>query len=272
LSGICPFTSFTWNKSENGFFVGSENPPAIRGVGTTTNPFSVQLRIGNEMFPQQPITNIPQIVKELVRSVHGTGDMNCSLPFLTSIRNNRFYSNTDVTSTIASEYTTLQSNQFTVPYVPIDALDDQTITNNSLFNDYFGPRLNTDTVEMEKAPYFYTATGQGPYLTNPALEEWKKLKAPCYNDRGTYLYTGFTPPESSFVLGFDLDTFPGQTDQARSGRYLGNAPLTLEMSNCWGMNNVSVRGGTVDPVIATAIVLHDIRFSIMAGGQMLSYF
>jgi len=263
LSGICPFTSFQWNTTDKRFFVGSEKPPTIRNIGTTTNPFSVQLRIGNELFPQQPITNVPQLIKELVRSVHGTGDMNCSLPFVSSIRNKRFLSNTDTSNSSQFEYTSLQSDQFTIPFVPVEALDDQSITNNVLYNDYFESSI---TNEKGVAPYFLTDTGsQLDY-------DWKKITATAYNDRGTYVYPAFKPPESSFVLGFDLDTFPGQTDQARSGRYLGNAPLTLEMSNCWGLNNVSVSGSSVDPVIATAIVLHDARFSIMAGGQMTSYY
>jgi hypothetical protein len=73
-------------------------------------------------------------------------------------------------------------------------------------------------------------------------------------------------------LGFDLDTFPGTNETARSGRYLGNAPLTLQMSNV-KQSSISSSGGTsMDTIIATAVVLHDIRFSIMAGGQVLAYY
>jgi hypothetical protein len=32
------------------------------------------------------------------------------------------------------------------------------------------------------------------------------------------------------MLGFDLETFPNQSNMARSGRYLGNGPVTLLMT------------------------------------------
>ena len=75
------------------------------------------------------------------------------------------------------------------------------------------------------------------------------------------------------MLGFDLETFPNQSDLARSGRYLGNGPLTLVMTNCNApsFNSVSTNA-TSDTYYAIAVVLFDIRFSIMAGGQLLSYY
>ena len=93
------------------------------------------------------------------------------------------------------------------------------------------------------------------------------------NDRGSYLFNEFLPPVSKFLLGFDLDTFPGTNDTARSGRYLGNAPLTLQMTNCYQASTSSLSTpSTPDTIIATAVVLHDICFSIMAGGQVLAYY
>ena len=38
--------------------------------------------------------------------------------------------------------------------------------------------------------------------------------------RGKYSTGIFIPPESDYILGWDLDTFQGNTDHARSGRYL----------------------------------------------------
>ena len=71
----------------------------------------------------------------------------------------------------------MKNNYFLIPYVPIEALDDQTITDNILFCDY---GLNA-------------------------------------NSRGQFVVNEFIPPISKFMLGFDLETFPNQSDMARSG-------------------------------------------------------
>ena len=110
------------------------------------------------------------------------------------------------------------------------------------------------------------------------------------------------------MLGFDLETFPNQSDMARSGRYLGNGPVTLIMTETVSTASKSVntlsqadmaRSGrylgngpvtlvmtntiapsvksvssqaAIDTYNAIAVVLFDIRFSIMSGGQVLSYY
>ena len=238
----CPFSSFQWTPSQK-CFVGSETTPTIRNV-PTINPFQIQLRIGNELLPIQPMTCVQHVIAELQRSVHGLGDMKTTLPFSNSFRNFRWLDNTHQTSSAQTEYNCLKSGDFLVPYIPVQALDDQTITNNPAFMDHHD-------------------------FANTGFSTWD-----AYNDRGPYVVHEFLPPTSKFLLGFDLDTFPGANDVARSGRYLGNAPLTLQMTNTYAAANASVsgNGGQVDSIAATAIVLHDIRFSIMAGGQVLAYY
>ena len=235
----CPFSSYQFTPGTTTYFVGSDTAPKISPVATL-NPFSIQLRIGNELVPQQPITSIPQVVTELMRSIHGLGDMNSSLQFTNTLRINRGKDNTTVIdgTTAPTEYNFFKSGDFTTPFIPVVALDDQTITNNNLFQDYL--------------------TDGSAYTT--------------FNDRGIYVLNEFLPPVSKFLLGFDLDTFPNTNDTARSGRYLGNAPLTLQMTNCVACSTSSVLANNQDSIIATAVVLHDIRFSIMAGGQVLAYY
>jgi hypothetical protein len=207
------------------------------------NPFSIQLRIGNELLPIQPITNVPMLVQELQRAVHAVQDMSWTIPVQTSIRqwrsnvnNSTATTNNQVTG--GSEYI-IKDNDFFTPYYPIDALDDQTITDNPLYRDYPSSAL-------------------------------AKLTA---NNRGLYVANSFLPPVSKFMIGFDLETFPNQSDVARSGRYLGNGPLTLVMSGCNAPSVSSVSTlPSPDTYYAIAVVLFDIRFSIMAGGQLLSYY
>lgn len=230
----CPLTSYTHNI-DVGHFVGSDTAPLIQTVNTIT-PFNIQLRIGNELFPQQPITNVSMLLTELQRSVHSLADMDLILPFYSSMRTLRTTDNINPKLISGTEYTSLKSGDFLVPFIPVEALDDQTITNNQAFMDY----TNMD----------WTA----------------------FNDRGKYVMNEYLPPVSKFLLGFDLDTFPNATETARSGRYLGNAPLTLQMTNTAGAQNPALSTKAASTVNVTAMVLHDIRFSIMAGGQVLAYY
>ena len=179
------------------------------------------------------------LTQELQRTVHAANDMMWSVPTISTFRNFRNagvakkeYSNS-LTSNGNAEYLCLQNNDFLTPYIPIEALDDQTITDNVLYRDY-------------------------------------GLTA---NNRGLFVLNEFVPPISKFMLGFDLETFPNQSDMARSGRYLGNGPVTLIMTETVATANKSVNTlGQADTYNAIAVVLFDIRFSIMSGGQVLSYY
>lgn len=257
LTRTCPFTSFTWNPDSN-FSVGSDKPPTVKGVGTGSNAFNIQLRIGNELLPMQPINTMQQVLLELVRSIHGTGDMDTNLPMFGSIKADYSLAavNTNSINSTINHFSMLKNNEFCTPFIPVQAIDDQTITNNPIFMDY----LQYDqTIAIDGKTISTHTTVGGPSSVQ-------------FNDRGRYVLPSFLPPISKFLLGFDLDTFPGTNDTARSGKYLGNAPLTLQMTNTVACNTPSISGDQQDSIIATAVVLHDIRFSIMAGGQVLSYY
>ena len=130
--------------------------------------------------------------------MHAANDMMWSLPTISTFRNFR---NSDKEAAKAyssslksngfAEYLCLQNNDFLTPYIPIEALDDQTITDNILYRDYGLTAINRDEFVLNE----------------------------------------FIPPISKFILGFNLETFPNQSVMARSGRYLGNGPVTLVMTN-----------------------------------------
>ena len=225
LTGNCPLTKFQW-AVDTTKFVGSDTAPTLTGIATTSTPFSIQLRLGNELLPIQPITTVPQLVSELERSIHCKGNMAHSVQARA------------VTLGSTTTFGCLYNHDFLAPFVPTAALDDQTITDNPTFMDY---------------------TGVTAYET--------------FRQRGKYGTGLFVPPESDFILGFDLDTFPGNNDNARSGRYLGNAPLTLQMSGAYGISTASLSTSTTsDSWACIAIVLCDIRFSIGAGGAIQAYY
>jgi len=226
LSGNCPLTSFKWNVDTTRF-VGSDTAPTLTGVATTGTPFSIQLRLGNELLPVQPITTVPQLISELERSIHIKGDFG-----------HKIQARATTTGFSSNTYGNLYNNDFMVPYVPIEALDDQTITDNPAFMDYLP---QTDYNVFRKS--------------------------------GNYSTGVFVPPESTFCLGWDTDTFPGNNDHARSGRYLGNAPLTLQMTGANGIGTSALStSSSTDSWSCITIVLCDIRFSIGAGGAIQAYY
>ena len=240
-----PFVGYKWTPlagPDGAYFVGSDASPTITGA-SAVQPFSIQLRLGNELLPQQPIQDIQSVIYELERSIHGSQDMLTSVPTVSSYRHYRSKTNTSIANGIEgsanTEFLCLKNNDFLTPYIPIDALDDQTITDNIAFRDY-------------------------------ALSASSYIKA---NNRGTYVSNHFIPPVSKFMLGFDLETFPNQSDVARSGRYLGNGPITLQISNAnaCGQSSVSTKT-SFDTYSVLAVVLHDIRFSIIAGGQVQAFY
>jgi hypothetical protein len=223
LTGNCPLVKFQWQVDTN-HFVGSDTAPILTGVATTGTPFSIQLRIGNELLPVQPITSIPQLVSELEKSLHCKGDFSHSIQ-AQAITNG------------SSTYGSLNNYDFLAPFVPIAALDDQTITDNPAFMDYLGQSYAT------------------------------------FRQRGNYGTGLFKPPESNFMLGWDTDTFYGNNDNARSGRYLGNAPITIHISGANGIGTSSLStSSSSDAWSCIAIILCDIRFSIGAGGSITAYY
>jgi hypothetical protein len=76
-------------------------------VGTIT-PFSIQLRLGNEMLPIQPITNMHMLTQELQRAVHAANDMMWSVPTISTFRNFRSIADSDTPS--ATYSSSLKSN------------------------------------------------------------------------------------------------------------------------------------------------------------------
>lgn len=248
LTRTCPFASFQWTPDPYDKFVGSDTAPSVKAV-STTDAFNIQLKIGNETLPVQPITSIPQVLTELQRSIHGLADMNTHLPFNASVRTDYFLSNTSTNTFGDSTYNFMKNNDFCVPYIPIEALDDQTITNNPIFMDY------------------HNATGTGYAQT------YNAIGGTFFNDRGTYALPEFLPPVSKFLLGFDLDTFPGTNDTARSGRFLGNSVITLNMNNLYQAVIPSIKTSVQpDTIQVTCMIMYDIRWSIMAGGHVQAFF
>ena len=251
----CPLTSYTCNQTDSTYsqcFVGSNVAPTVQSVNAL-NPFSIQLRIGNEYLPIQPITDIPTLLGELEKSMHYTSDMTKSIPTHLFSRPFRSTNNNSIANSISggsstTEYNFLETNGFLTPYIPVDALDDQTITNNPQFLDLPATTSTTNDIVT-----LATSVGQ--------------------TSRGSYVFNDFLPPVSKFMLGFDLEKFSNQSAKLRAGKYLGNGTITLQMTNCFACNTKSVStNASPDSYNVICVVWHDIRFNIGRGGQVLAFY
>jgi hypothetical protein len=109
------------------------------------------------------------LTQEPQRAVHAANDMMWPVPTISTFRNFRSVTgeqpsavySSSLKSNGYSEYLCLQNNDFLTPYIPVEALDDQTITDNILYRDY-------------------------------------DLAA---NNRGQFVLNEFIPPISKFMLG-----------------------------------------------------------------------
>ena len=77
---------------------------------------------------------------------------------------------------------------------------------------------------------------------------------------------------SNFMLGFDLDTFSHNTDVVRSGHYLGNNTVSLNLSNIVFEDNSPLNMPLCQSIKVDTFVLHDLRLSFQAGGIVQAFY
>lgn len=77
---------------------------------------------------------------------------------------------------------------------------------------------------------------------------------------------------STFALGFDLDTFSHNSDTIRSGHYLGNNTVSLNLSNMVVVDNSPMNMPLMNSVKLDTFVLHDVRLSFQAGGILQAFY
>jgi hypothetical protein len=148
-------------------------------------------------------------------------------------------------------YDCLEDGGFTTCFVPWEALDDQTITNNPAFKDYYYNGMTT------------TRTND---VRNPVAQSYANI-------RGKYVLNHFTPPTSTFTLGLDLDSFANLNEIMRSGRYLATSTVQLWIQGATAFANQSVVGdATTNQYVSLAIIMHDLRLQFEPGGTVKAYY
>jgi hypothetical protein len=262
LRGICPFGSVSALNgiNPNGLLnsydktagtLGYVNDDlAVTNIRCSSGVFQVQLKIGNELLPQQPLTCITELVAENVKAQHklfdSTSNVNATYNLTTKLSGRL-----GGTAVNGLAYDALRSGNFTTTFVSAALCDDQTAINN--------PAMG------------YAYACEANYLNTASASSGQKSINNYVIKRNPHQLELFQPPESSFVLAFDMDTWSRVSDVTRSGKYLGNNTITLNLTeaNALGLPNSQTlaNGFTMQ-----SFVVHDIRFSFQAGGSVVSYY
>jgi hypothetical protein len=215
-------------------YVGMEHD----GSGAT-----VQLKVGNDNIPYAPISTPQELYHQLARSMHEFGDKEYATMFM-KCDEGRYVTN-DVTTTIVASTADLMFHQ----------------------NDYSHPLLQYPmpgciTYQSRRLPGDSTAARA---LTNNTIipwQAWMGTNKPFPN-REPYFY-------STCLVGFDLDAFEGANRRIRSGRYLGNNSLFLQINNAkFNTIDMTNNARAVNVVVGC---LHDARISFQAGGRVQCFY
>jgi hypothetical protein len=262
LRGVCPFGAVsalnginnngllnTYDKSQ-GYLGYNNDDLTVQNIRCSSGVFQVQLKIGNELLPQQPLTAITELIAENVKAQHklfdSTSNINATYNLTT-----RLGGRLGGATTNALAYDVVRSGNFTTTFVSAALTDDQTAINNPAMAFAYACEAN--------------------YISATTLGSSGKTNRDYAIQRLPNQLELFQPPESSFVLAFDMDTWSRVSDVTRSGKYLGNNTITLNITeaNALGLPNIQTlaNGYTMQ-----TFVVHDIRFSFQAGGSVVSYY
>ena len=262
LRGTCPFGSVHSTQAGGISLNGVTQAYDAAGLGTTAgnlvvnnipcsgSRFQIQLKVGNELIPQQPLTTITELVSENVKAQHKLFDTssNVNTTFSLCTRAENIVGSTAIPANVLS-FDVLKSGNFTTAFVSAAHCDDQTAI-NSACNGYLyaceGNRIGS-------------VTGGEAYW-----EDYVIARNPSQLEL-------FQPPESSFVIAFDMDTWSRFSDVTRSGKFLGNNTITLTLNDAVALGRANSETGSNGYVLQTFVV-HDIRFSFQAGGSVVSYY
>jgi hypothetical protein len=261
--GLNPFASIASSSTvraanANGF-KSTGAAPGLTGVGfaeklvyspTTTSgvssSISLQLRIGNDFYPPQPLTTMQEIAVELCKTLEGWQNSSFS-PEVDGPVQMISSASSPLGSTLT--YDCLKPSKFTTAFVHNDLLDDQTITGNY---DFVPLHSFSDGVALSSAGSMNAAA--------TATSRANGYNGIC--PRGYCVQGMFKSPSSRFVLGFNMRSFKS-SDGVDGGTYLGNNTITLIMSGCTGL---SVSGQSYRGL---AIVPHRVAMRYSPGGQIV---
>lgn len=203
------------------FGVGLDRPLIYTPSEMAKSTISVQLKIGQNNFPQDKITNMNDLITYTSQSIHNWSDVEVKseLSGLISTSYGAGSTGSGIFTSSSKNFTggkienklvydCLTANKYTTTFIDQHYLDDQTITENpsmGLMRADFGNVSDASAAKGTKA---------------------NGMNSIC--PRGFCLNHIYEVPDGKFFLNFDLTTVD-QRYGLTSGIYLGNSTITLEL-------------------------------------------
>lgn len=270
-SFVCPFTGLSFSSvssGSTGVTLGKAGrPPDVGGMYTLNSSldtqnmglFSYQLFSGTKQYPLQPIQTVSEMLVEREKSTHSLHNWSWCGTEAMAITD--WKSKQSSSTTTGFNFDAFLDLGFFTTFVPVSALDDQTITQNP----YFCIGECDDTgVAIGRL----RGVRQSPLSTGDV-------------GSGTTQFIGvlntYVPPIGTFFLGWDFESWTNHDDIMRTGKFLGQEQLSIRMTGCHLMSaTFPISPGSAQAVNlnigCTAIVPHVVKLSFVPGGHMLSYY
>lgn len=244
-----PVLGVGWSKPINYVATPLTNTNGVTVSGSANGgTMSVQLRIGNDFFPPQPITTMQELCVEMDKTMEGWMNADYKPALYSGVATT--YNNT----TAQSYFDCITGNRFTTAFIDINVCDDQTITANYDFAPLFSNFVGAAGSGSEQS--IYTTAG----AINGQTSAMNGLNYIC--PIGYRVPDCYRPPSSKFVLGFNMKSFK-TSDGVTSGEWLGNQNITLNLAGTVGLS------GDNQAYRAVCIIPHEVVMRYSPGGQLL---
>ena len=251
----CPFVGLDYNTVE-GADVGGTYTLNSSLDTSGSGAFSYQLFSGTKQYPLQPIQTVSELLTEREKSQHNLHNWDmCSTENMSLVSWSSRFGN--ASSATGLDFDPFMDFGYFTTFVPVLALDDQTITQN--------PYLQVaENVEDELADVGTRIRGTRVPTEISSSSTWKGV------------LNEFTSPIGSFYLGWDFESWTNHQDVMRTGKFLGQEQLSIRMTGTFlcSAKNVLAAGqiAQTQTIMCTAIVPHSVKLSFVPGGHMLSYY
>ena len=257
-SFYCPFVGLAYAKPD-GVDVGGTYTLQSSLDSASQGQFSYQLFSGTKQYPLQPIQTVSEMITEREKSIHSLHNWDwCTTENMSLCR---WGSKIGATSAADGlDYDPFIDFGYLTTFVPVYALDDQTITQNPYLQ--VAEALEAD-VEVSTR-------------TRVRGTRMPTTTAPAAGNVFSGVLNEFVSPIGSFYLGWDFESWTNHQDMMRTGKFLGQEQLSIRMTGtylCSANNLQTFNGqGQAANVMCIAIVPHVVKLSFVPGGHLLSYY
>jgi hypothetical protein len=283
-SFYCPFVGLSFNNQDQA--TKDLNDGLIPDVGGSytinssldsagSGIFSYQLFSGTKQYPLQPIQTVSELITEREKSVHSLHNWAyCATENMALTSWNNHFGNSSLSTGLDLD-PFIDFGYFTT-FVPVLALDDQTITQNP----YFQVAELAEAYDGALAPAGALAAQVRDSSFRIRGRRCPSTTAVSVNNGAGTQYSGvlnrFMAPVGSFYLGWDFESWTNHQDVMRTGKFLGQEQISVRMTGTYLCNASSVlvpgQIAQMQTVQCTAIVPHCVKLSFVPGGHMLSYY